>query len=357
MVGVTQSGWMLYGAYGATGKLIVEEAMRRGQRPLLSGRDAGQLAELGRSTGLPFETLKLDDTASLRTALTRVRVVLNAAGPYKLTGPPLRAACLDAGCSYLDINGEVEDFRAAMEMDAAARAKDIAIVPGVGYGVLFGECLAAELASRLPDANWLRLSLDTRNSTRSRGASLSRAAAISGGAYEIRDHVLRQRALAFNNWRSPGTSAESRNFCAAPLAEIVAAYHSTRISSIVAGIPLPRAAASVIRFAGPALGKLLAWRARRATGANVVAYADAAVDELRSRIWAEAGNVGGRCVAAVLETGEGYRAAAAAAVRAVELQLQMPRRGALTPVQAFGSGIARLVPGTHIRELSVGAAR
>jgi len=88
-----------------------------------------------------------------------------------------------------------------------------------------------------------------------------------------------------------------------------------------------------------------------------VAFADAAVDELRSRIWAEAGNVGGRCVAAVLETGEGYRAAAAAAVRAVELQLQVPRRGALTPVQAFGSGIARLVPGTHIRELSVGAAR
>jgi short subunit dehydrogenase-like uncharacterized protein len=80
------------------------------------------------------------------------------------------------------------------------------------------------------------------------------------------------------------------------------------------------------------------------------------VEGLRSRIWAEAGNAGGRRVAAVLETGEGYRAAATAAVRAIELQLQGPRRGALTPVQAFGSGFGLMVPGTHIRELVVGAA-
>src|SRR3954462_7951288 len=162
MVGVNQFGWMLYGAYGATGKLIVEEAMRRGQRPLLSGRDAGQLAELGRSTGLPFETLKLDDTASLRTALTRVRVVLNAAGPYSLTGPPMRAACLDAGCSYLDVNGAIDDFGAALACHAAARRAGIGIIAGVGSGVVFAECLAAHVALRLPDATWLRLSLATQ---------------------------------------------------------------------------------------------------------------------------------------------------------------------------------------------------
>jgi len=49
--------------------------------------------------------------------------------------------------------------------------------------------------------------------------------------------------------------------------------------------------------------------------------------------------------------GEGYRAAAAAAVRAVELQLHEPRVGALTPVQAFGAEFALLVPGTRIQEL------
>ena len=53
----------------------------------------------------------------------------------------------------------------------------------------------------------------------------------------------------------------------------------------------------------------------------------------------------------MLETGEGYRAAAAATVQAVESLLQTPRIGALTPVQAFGADFALGVPGTHIHEL------
>jgi short subunit dehydrogenase-like uncharacterized protein len=72
---------------------------------------------------------------------------------------------------------------------------------------------------------------------------------------------------------------------------------------------------------------------------------------LRSRVWAEAGNPAGGRVAAMLETGEGYRAASAAAVRALELQQREPRVGALTPVQAFGSEFASLVPGTRIEEI------
>src|SRR5262249_53755713 len=159
------------------------------------------------------------------------------------------------------------------------------------------------------DASWLRLSLDTRNTTRSRGASLSRAAAIAGGAYEIRDHQLRERALAFMNWRAPDPAAGSRNFSAAPLAEILAASRSTRSPRIVAGIPMPRAAAAVMRYAAPALGCLLTWRARRASGAHGAAAPTVPVDDLRSRIWAEAGNAQGARVAAMLETGEGYRAA------------------------------------------------
>jgi hypothetical protein len=62
-------------------------------------------------------------------------------------------------------------------------------------------------------------------------------------------------------------------------------------------------------------------------------------------------NDGGQTVVAVLETGEGYRAAAAAAVRAVESLLETPLIGALTPVQAFGADFALAVPGTRIQKL------
>jgi len=35
----SRSDWMLYGAYGRTGRQILDEALRRGHRPLLAGRD------------------------------------------------------------------------------------------------------------------------------------------------------------------------------------------------------------------------------------------------------------------------------------------------------------------------------
>lgn len=347
----TRSNWMLYGAYGSTGRLILDEALRRGHRPVLAGRDRAQLSALGQATGLSTLPLPLDDGAALRAALSRVSGVLLAAGPYQLTGQPMRAACLDAGCSYLDVNGEIEDFSAALACDAQARTAGIAIIAGVGYGVVFAECLAAQLALRLPDATWLRLSLATQTGARSRGAQLSTAAAIAGGGREIYQGSLRKRALAFSTWRAPGADAPRMRFAAAPLAELLAVQRSTGIPNIVAGIPLSRAAAALMRIAGPLLGKLLTRQAARASNTAVAGPSAAAIVVLRSRVWAEAGNATGERVAAMLETGEGYHAAAAAAVRALELQLQEPRVGALTPVQAFGASFALLVPGTSIQEL------
>jgi saccharopine dehydrogenase (NAD+, L-lysine-forming) len=262
----------------------------------------------------------------------------------------MRAACLDAGCPYLDVNGEIEDFSAALACDAPARAAGIAILPGVGYGVVFAECLAAQLAPRLPDATWLRLSLATLNGASSRGAKLSTAATILGGGREIYHGALRQRALAFSTWPGLGSELPTLRFAAAPLAELLAVHRSTGIPNIVAGIPLSQAAALLMRIAGPLLGKLLT---RQAAGASKTAEPGppaAVLAALRSRIWAEAGNAAGERVAAMLQTGEGYHAAAAAAVRALESQMREPRVGALTPVQAFGANFALLVPGTRIHQ-------
>jgi len=65
----------------------------------------------------------------------------------------IRRLCLEAGVSYLDVNGEIDDFVEALGDDDMARAKRIAIIPGAGFGVVFGEALAAHVARRMPDAN------------------------------------------------------------------------------------------------------------------------------------------------------------------------------------------------------------
>src|SRR5499427_4913843 len=118
--------WMLYGAYGRTGRLILDEALRRGHRPILAGRDAAKLQELRRVTGLATAHLSLEGAPELREGLSGVRCVVLAAGPYEVTGPLMRAACLDARCSYLDVNASVDDFREALACDEAARARAVA---------------------------------------------------------------------------------------------------------------------------------------------------------------------------------------------------------------------------------------
>ena len=38
-----QTNWMIYGAYGYSGELIAEEALRQGHRPVLAGRSEEKL--------------------------------------------------------------------------------------------------------------------------------------------------------------------------------------------------------------------------------------------------------------------------------------------------------------------------
>jgi len=45
--------WMIYGATGYTGRLIAKEAVRRGLKPVLGGRNADALEEMGAELKLP----------------------------------------------------------------------------------------------------------------------------------------------------------------------------------------------------------------------------------------------------------------------------------------------------------------
>jgi len=324
--------WMLYGAYGRTGRLIVDEALRRGHRPVLAGRDAAKLEQLQQVTGLETAHVPLEHASGLCAALSRLRCVVLAAGPFEVTGPIMRAACLEARCSYVDVNAAVDDFRDALACDERARAAGVAVIPGAGYGVVFGECLAAQTARRLPDATSLRLSLATETEGRSRGATLSVAEALARGGLEVQDGELRTRPIAFSTWLAPNSPRSAMRFAAMPMAELVAAHRSTGVPNIVAGIPMSRATAAFVRATGPWIGRVLTLTASRQFGQSSVLSPPTTIAAMRSRVWAEARNDDGQRAAALLETGEGYRATAAATVRAVESLLRSPRIGALTPL-------------------------
>src|SRR5687767_6836888 len=100
----------VYGAAGATGRMVTSELDRAGVDYVGGGRDD------------PPEKL-----------LTGCAVVINCA-PAVATGEPLIRAALDAGVHYVDAAGEQPFIRTVFERygeDAAGRG--VALVPALGF--------------------------------------------------------------------------------------------------------------------------------------------------------------------------------------------------------------------------------
>ena len=68
-------------------------------------------------------------------------------------------ACVRTRTHYLDITGEIDVFEACAGRSNEAAAAGIMLLPGCGFDVVPSDCLAVHVASRLPDAVGLRLSI------------------------------------------------------------------------------------------------------------------------------------------------------------------------------------------------------
>ncbi len=158
--------FLLYGANGYTGTLIATEAIKRGLRPLLAGRNSNKLETLATTLGLEYRAFSLEDTTAVDAALLDVPVVLHCAGPFSRTSKPMVEACLRTKTHYLDITGEIEVFEAIASLDAEAKTAGIMLMPGVGFDVVPSDCLAAHLKAQLPTATQLTLAFQAGQMSR-----------------------------------------------------------------------------------------------------------------------------------------------------------------------------------------------
>ena len=185
-----RSNLLIYGVTGYVGGLISRLAAAAGLPHLAAGRDLEQVTAHADPLMLPARTFSLSDPAKVSRALGDVAVVLNAAGPFAETALPLAEACLRAGAHYLDLADEVTDLEAIRSLDARAREAGIMLLPGVGFGVLPTDALAARLKRRLPSAVRLRLALETvggmsRGSLRALFRDLRRGAGVKRRGGEL----------------------------------------------------------------------------------------------------------------------------------------------------------------------------
>jgi len=155
------SALMIYGATGYVGENVTRTAARFGGTTIIAGRDAAKLDSIASETGLERRSFGLDDPVAIDSALNRVAVVLNCAGPFKYTAQPLVEACLRSRAHYLDITGEIPVYEAVQARDEQAKARGVMLLPGVGFDVVPTDCLALHLKQRLPTATRLRLAFQS----------------------------------------------------------------------------------------------------------------------------------------------------------------------------------------------------
>ena len=333
----TNIPWMLYGATGRTGTLIVEHAVSRGHRPTLAGRDPTRLRAMAERFDLPWVSAPVTE---LGRVIGDARLVLLAAGPFDATTPPALRACLDAGVHYLDIANEIGPAQAVLAAAQSARERGITALPAVGFGTVASDGLARHVADRVPGATRLDLAILLGTDGTSAGARASTLLAMAGGGRLRRDGRLVRSALG-KGARRLATPIGDRTVVPVPTGDLVLSGHTTGIPDITVSfaVPMPPVAARLTMPMLPTVAKVVGTRTGRATK-RPAPRPSTGGEPARSYVWARAATPDGRSAEAWLSTGEGYAYSARSAVLAIEATLAAEPQGATTVARAFGSGLS-----------------
>jgi len=132
---------VLYGAAGHTGRFIAEELVRQGFTPILAGRDMGKLAPIA-GLGAEIRQAEVTDPAALDAMLSGADLLINAAGPFGDTSPPLIEAALRAGIPYLDITAEPFVTQGIFDSFGSREAQSV-VAPAFGFFGALGDLLVS----------------------------------------------------------------------------------------------------------------------------------------------------------------------------------------------------------------------
>jgi len=362
-----RSNLLIYGVTGYVGGLVSRLAATAGLPHLAAGRDLEQVMAHADPLMLPARTFSLSDPAKVGRALGDVAVVLNAAGPFAETAPPLAEACLRAGAHYLDLADEVAELEALRRLDARAREAGIMLLPGVGLGVLPTDALAARLKRRLPSAVRLRLAVEavggmSRGSLRTLFRDLRRDTGVkrrggelvparAGEERLVLDLGGGRRVAVTDPWRGDLASAWWSSVY--PEIDVYAVHpawlrllRSPRSPRSLRWPPWPSSPSSARWLPRWALASpvraLLASRAGRALVRRAIALRPAGPAEAElaaglTRIWAQAEDAAGHRVTARLRGPERHLFTARTALWAAQRVLGGRLRvGFQTPATAYG---------------------
>ena len=331
---------LIYGCYGYTGRLIVEEAQQQGLPVVLSGRNADKVRAMGEEFGMEVAPVGLEDAAALDAVLENVGVVVHCAGPFVRTFEAMAAACLRTGTHYLDITGEIAVFEGLAAMDEEAKANGVMLLPGVGFDVVPTDCVAAALKAALPDATWLDLAFKSVGANMSHGTATTMIQSLGESSFVRRKGQIVPVPVGKHTVEADfGRGGEIAS--GIPWGDVSTAYHSTRIPNITTYTVVGKRARRFLGLA-PVFGPLLRSKTVRNMVQKRIDKAPTGPDAATrgkaiSLVWGRARNAAGEERRLRLKTLNGYTLTALGGVYcAREVLAGRFQPGFQTPSNAYG---------------------
>ncbi|MFT5723742.1 MAG: short subunit dehydrogenase-like uncharacterized protein [Bacteroidia bacterium] len=339
---------IIYGAYGYTGKLIVAEAVKKGWKPTVAGRNEALVKALADKYDLPFASFDYDDQTAWDNALTGKDLLLNCAGPFSLTIAEILPVCIRNKTHYTDITGEIEVFEYIQSNHQQAKDAGIVMMPGTGFDVVPTDCLAKYLCEQLPTASHLELAFESASGL-SRGTALSVLNRFHKGS-AIREGGVVKEQPAVNAYKIIRYHDKDRLSVGIAWGDVFTAYHSTGIPNIQVFTGMSEKLMKIMRRAGK-----WSWLIKTGLVQKVVRYfirkkidgpSAEKRESLQSHLWGKVSDENGNEVQAQMVTPEGYKLTAITAVLCAEKILNgETTAGYHTPAGAFGSGLIMEVDG------------
>jgi short subunit dehydrogenase-like uncharacterized protein len=341
--------WLIYGASGYTGKLIIEEVHKRGLEAIIAGRDEAKIKPLAEQMGFEYRCFSLDSRMAISEAIQDIDLVLHCAGPFSQTAKPMMAACLHAKTHYLDITGEIAVFEHGHLLHQSAQEAGVVICPGVGFDVVPTDCMARALSEKLPDADSLWLGFSSRSGL-SPGTAKTSVEGIADGGKVRRDGLIVDVPLAYKV-RKIDFGDGSVTATTIPWGDVSTAYYSTGIPNIDVYIPLPEKTITKLKRLEK-IRWIFRWQwlinfMKKKIDAKVKGPSEDVLLNQKTLVWGEVLNPKGDVVSGRITTANGYQLTMLAAIEISQHLLNNAcQPGFTTPSQLMGSDFIEKLPGS-----------
>ncbi len=342
--------FLLYGANGYTGQLIAKLASSYNLQPILAGRTEANIKPLADELQLPYRIVDLNDTAALQELLSEVKLVLHCAGPFADTAKQMITACLQTGVHYSDINGDIGVFEMLKKYDAAAKEKNIMIMPGVGFDVVPTDCIALQLKNKLPTATHLKLAFASVGGGLSHGTAITMASKIGeGGAVRENGKIVRKPLGQKGMWVQFGST--KLFVMSIPWGDISTAHFTTGIPNIETYTGIAPKVYRLLKLQWAFNWLLRTGFIRNIIKKKIKSKPAGPSDEQRknsnSFVWGEAINAAGKKVTATISCYDGYTLTAHSSLIITKKILEGNfKPGYQTPAAVYGENLIMEVPGT-----------